>query len=400
MKQNSGVKQIYPDNLFEVKNMSQHKILITGGAGFIGSNLALHLVKHGYEVTVLDNLSEQIHGADPETSSPLYRSIIGHVHFIKGSVTSFEDWKKAIEGIEVIVHLAAETGTGQSMYQISKYVETNIGGTALMLDLLANHKTSVKKVVIASSRAIYGEGKYISKELGVVYPTHRSSTEMDAGNFEVTYPGTTEPLELVATDEDSKIHPSSVYGITKYNQEQMVMTVCTSIGISSVAFRYQNVYGPGQSLTNPYTGILSIFSTLIRNNKPINIFEDGKESRDFVYIDDVVAATFLGIEKEEANGQVFNVGTGVATTVSEVAALLVELYEAEVPIHISGNYRLGDIRHNYADIQKIGKLLSFNPQVQFKDGLKLFTEWVKVQEIQNSKYEDSINEMKEKGLLK
>lgn len=380
--------------------MSQHKILITGGAGFIGSNLALHLVKHGYEVTVLDNLSEQIHGADPETNSPLYRSIIGKVHFINGSVTSIEDWKKAIEGMDVIVHLAAETGTGQSMYQISKYVETNIGGTAIMLDLLANHKTSVKKVVIASSRAIYGEGKYLSKELGVVYPTHRSSTEMDAGNFEVTYPGTTEPLQLVATDEDSKIHPSSVYGITKYNQEQMVMTVCTSIGIAPVAFRYQNVYGPGQSLSNPYTGILSISSTLIRNNKPINIFEDGKESRDFVYIDDVVAATFLGIEKEEANGQVFNVGTGVATTVSEVAALLVELYEAEVPVHISGNYRLGDIRHNYADIQKIGKLLSFKPQVQFKEGLKRFTEWVKAQEIQNSKYEDSINEMKEKGLLK
>ncbi len=380
--------------------MSKHKILITGGAGFIGSNLALHLLKHNYEVTVLDNLSEQIHGANPEKTSPLYQSIQNKVHFMKGSVTSVEDWKKAIGDNEIIVHLAAETGTGQSMYQISKYVDTNIGGTAMMLDILANNKTSVKKIVVASSRAIYGEGKYLSKELGVVYPSHRSAEQMDAGNFEVSYAGTTEPLQLAATDEESKVHPSSVYGITKYNQEQMLMTVCPSLGIAPVAFRYQNVYGPGQSLSNPYTGILSIFSTLIMNNKPINIFEDGKESRDFVYIDDVVAATFLGIEKEEANGQVLNVGTGVATTVSEVAHLLVELYDAKVPVQITGNYRLGDIRHNFADIKKIENLLSFKPAVEFKAGLKKFTDWVNAQQIPTSKYEDSINEMKEKGLLK
>ena len=376
------------------------KILITGGAGFIGSNLALYLLKKGYEVTVFDNLSEQIHGADPGMSSPLYNSIKDKVYFIKGTVTEVEDWQKAIGENETIVHFAAETGTGQSMYQIKKYSNVNVGGTAIMLDILANNKTKVKKVIIASSRAIYGEGKYISPELGVVYPGHRSSENMNAGNFEVTYPGTKEALQLVATDEGSKIHPSSVYGITKYNQEQMVMTVCPSLGIAPVAFRYQNVYGPGQSLSNPYTGILSIFSTLIKNNKPITIFEDGKESRDFVYIDDVVNATFSGIEKEEANGEVFNVGTGVAITVSEVASLLVELYGSAVPVQVTGNYRLGDIRHNYADIQKIERLLSFKPAHDFKTGLKKFTDWVNSQEIQQSKYEDSINEMKSKGLLK
>jgi dTDP-L-rhamnose 4-epimerase len=380
--------------------MSKRKVLITGGAGFIGSNLALQLLQHGYEVTVLDNLSEQIHGFDAETTSPLYRSIKDKVQFIKGTVTSVDDWKKAIADNEVIVHLAAETGTGQSMYQVSKYVEVNIGGTAIMLDLLANNKTDVKKVVIASSRAIYGEGKYISKEVGVVYPEHRTAALMDAGNFEVTYPGATSPLQLTATDEDSKIHPSSVYGITKYNQEQMVMTVCSSIGIAPVAFRYQNVYGPGQSLSNPYTGILSIFSTLIKNNKPINIFEDGKESRDFVFIDDVVKATFLGIEKEEANGQIFNVGTGVATTVEEVASLLIEFYDLLVPLQVSGNYRLGDIRHNYADISKIKNVLGFTPEVDFKTGLKKFTDWVNEQAVQSSKYEESIHEMKAKGLMK
>lgn len=380
--------------------MSKRKVLITGGAGFIGSNLSLYLLQNGYEVTVLDNLSEQIHGADAEATSPLYQSIKDKVRFIKGTVTSVEDWEQAIADNEVIVHLAAETGTGQSMYQVSKYVDVNIGGTGIMLDILANNKTQVKKVVIASSRAIYGEGKYLSKELGVVYPAHRTAALMDAGNFEVTYPGATTPLQIMATDEESKIHPSSVYGITKQNQEQMVMTVCSSIGIAPVAFRYQNVYGPGQSLTNPYTGILSIFSTLIKNKKPINIFEDGKESRDFVFIDDVVHATFLGIDRDEANGQVFNVGTGVATTVDEVASLLVEYYNIQVPLQVSGNYRLGDIRHNFADISKIEKLLGFKPLVDFKTGLKRFTEWVNAQEVQSSRYEESISEMRSKGLLK
>ena len=380
--------------------MSKSKILITGGAGFIGSNLALFLLQKGYEVTVLDNLSKQIHGSDSEKTSPLYASIKGKVNFIKGSVASAEDWNKAIAGNETIVHLAAETGTGQSMYQIKKYTDVNVGGTAIMLDILANHKTSVKKVVVASSRAIYGEGKYISKELGTVYPCHRSEKDMDAGNFEVTYPGTKEPLQLVATDEESKIHPTSVYGITKYNQEQMVMTVCPTLGIAPVAFRYQNVYGPGQSLSNPYTGILSIFSTLIKNKKSINIFEDGKESRDFVFIDDVVRATYLGIEKPEANGEVFNVGTGVAITVFEVANLLVGYYDAQVSLQVTGNYRLGDIRHNYADINKIETLLSFKPQYDFKTGLKRFTDWVDSQQVQKSKYEDSIREMKSKGLMK
>lgn len=376
------------------------KILITGGAGFIGSNLALYLIEKGYEVTVLDNLSEQIHGTNPEHNSPLYNSIKDKVHFIQGSVTSVEDWNKAIGDNETIVHYAAETGTGQSMYQIKKYTDVNVGGTAIMLDILANNKTNVKKVVIASSRSIYGEGKYLTAAEEIVYPDHRLSVDMDAGNFEVTYPGTKGPLQLVATDEQSKIHPSSVYGITKYNQEQMVMTVCPSLGIAPVAFRYQNVYGPGQSLSNPYTGILSIFSTLIKNNKPINIFEDGKESRDFVYIDDVVKATFLGIKNDRANGEIFNVGTGIAVTVSEVASLLVEFYGTTVPLQVTGNYRLGDIRHNYADTSKIEKRLSFKPAFDFKTGLKKFTDWVNGQEVQQSKYEDSINEMKSKGLLK
>jgi len=374
-------------------------VLITGGAGFIGSNLALKLIAKGYSITVLDNLSEQIHGDDPATTSPLYRSIADKVNFIKGTVASVSDLEKAIKGQDMIVHLAAETGTGQSMYKISHYIDVNIGGTALLLDLLTNTKHTVKKVVVASSRSIYGEGKYHSKKLGFIYPEHRSDAEMQGGNFEVTYPGA-DDLELVATDEESKIHPSSVYGITKQNQEQMVLTVCKAINIAGVALRYQNVYGPGQSLSNPYTGILSIFSTLIKKGQEINIFEDGKESRDFVFIDDVVAATILALENSAADHQVFNVGTGVPVDVLEVVKELTTNYGVPVKSRISGNYRLGDIRHNFADMTKINKALGFTAKTSFKDGIKQFTDWVSQQQLGASKYEESITEMREKGLLK
>lgn len=374
-------------------------ILITGGAGFIGSNLALKLIERAYTVTILDNLSPQIHGEDPKNTSPLYRSIKGKVNFIKGDVTNIEDWKKAIYGQDAIIHYAAETGTGQSMYEVNKYVNVNVQGTAILLDLLVNTENTIKKIVVASSRSIYGEGKYLSKELGYVYPKHRLESDMEAGDFEVKYPNS-QTLELVATDEDSKIHPSSVYGITKQNQEQMVMTVCPTIGIAPVAFRYQNVYGPGQSLSNPYTGILSIFSTQIKNGNGINIFEDGKETRDFVYIDDVVEATILGLEKDEANGEVFNVGTGVATDVITVAKTLKSSYGIEVPLTVTGNFRIGDIRHNYADLKKIEAALGFVPKVSFKEGIGHFTSWVDTQEIKEDNYERSISEMKQKGMYK
>lgn len=381
--------------------MAIKKILVTGGAGFIGSNLSLKLLSKGYEVTILDNLSKQIHGANPDKTSPLYNSIKNKVHFIEGSVTNREDWLKAIDSVDCIVHLAAETGTGQSMYEIEKYVGVNIGGTALMLDILTNTNHTVKKVVVAESRAIYGEGRYYSKELNqFVYPTERSEAAMRAGDFEVKYKGCDSPLKLVGTTEDSIIHPTSVYGITKQVQGQLVHLVCPSIGIASVSYRYQNVYGPGQSLSNPYTGILSIFSTRIRNGNGINIFEDGKETRDFVYIDDVVDATILGIEKEEANGHVFNVGTGVATDVLTVARTLIEKYEIDVPVTISGNFRLGDIRHNYADITAARTILGFEPKWSFSDGIGEFVKWVNEQGVQEDKYEASIEEMKKKGLYK
>lgn len=375
-------------------------VLVTGGAGFIGSNLALKLVEKGYNVTVLDNLSKQIHGVDPILTSPLYNSILGKVRFIHGSVTSRDDWMKAIQGQDVIIHLAAETGTGQSMYEIQKYVDTNIGGTALMLDILTNIRHSVKRVLVAESRAIYGEGKYYCESCGDVYPLERKGEDMEKGDFDCHCPNCRRPVKIVATSEDSVIHPSSVYGLSKQVQGQLVHLVCPIIGVDSVSFRYQNVYGPGQSLHNPYTGILSIFSTRIKNHNSIIIFEDGRESRDFVYIDDVVDATIRGLEVPEANGHVFNVGTGVATDVLSVARILCKEYGVEVPIYVKGNYRLGDIRHNYADISLARRILGFEPKWSFQAGIERFANWVNRQAVQEDKYDSSIEEMKMKGLFK
>ena len=376
--------------------MQYKNILITGGAGFIGSNLALKLIEKGYKVTVLDNLSPQIH----TSNSPLYNSIKDKVRFIKGTVLSYDDWKNALEEIDVVVHLAAETGTGQSMYEIEKYTDVNIKGTSIFLDILANEKHSVKKMIVASSRAIYGEGKYECSSCGIVYPNERKDEDMSKGDFTVKCPRCNTNAKLLATDENSKIHPSSIYGITKQVQEQMFMVMGKTLNIPAVAFRYQNVYGAGQSLSNPYTGILSIFSTRIKNGNDINIFEDGKESRDFVYIDDVVDATILGIEKDEANYEVFNVGLGLAIDVNKVASTLVKEYKSNSKISISGNYRLGDIKDNYADLTKIQTKLGFKPKVDFEEGIKRFTKWVNAQEVVEDQYEKSINEMKEKGLYK
>lgn len=375
-------------------------VLVTGGAGFIGSNITLKLLDKGYQVTVLDSLSKQIHGLQPSSTSPLYRKIKDKVKFIKGDVCCRDDWEKALDNIDYVIHLAAETGTGQSMYEIKKYVDTNIGGTALLLDILTNTHHHVKRVVVAESRAIYGEGKYRCPLCGDVYPLERKDEDMAKGDFECKCPKCGRNVNLVATTEDSAIHPSSVYGIAKQVQGQLVHLVCKAIGVESVSFRYQNVYGPGQSLSNPYTGILSIFSTQIKNHHGLNIFEDGKETRDFVYIDDVADATILGMEVPEANGHVFNIGTGTAIDVLTVAQTLCDKYKIHVPIKISGNYRLGDIRHNFADISLARKILGFKPKWSFPDGISEFTKWVNEQEIYEDKYENSIIEMQKKGLYK
>lgn len=374
-------------------------ILITGGAGFIGSTLALSLVADGHRVRVIDSLAPQIHGADP-WASPLFRSIQGKVEFFHGDVTNRDDLLKVLAGIDTVVHLAAETGTGQSMYAIRHYADVNIGGTTLLLDLIANQPFPVKKLVVASSRAVYGEGKYHCDTHGTVFPNTRTESNMSRGDFSVHCPACGAVAELLPSDEETPVRPSSVYGITKLAQEQMALTVGRALGISAVALRYQNVYGPGQSLLNPYTGILSIFSTRIRNGNGINIFEDGKESRDFVYIDDVVAATRAAIDFESTSSEVFNVGSGIATDVLTIATTLQKLLGTKVPTEISGQYRIGDIRHNVADLTKIRAALGFEPSVSLEEGLGRFVRWVMGEQVHVCRYEDSLKELTAKGLFK
>ena len=372
-------------------------ILITGGAGFIGSRLCEKLFDQGNNITVLDNLSEQIHG---NGESFLFNKIKDKCTFIKGDVRDKNDWAHAIKNQQIIIHLAAETGTGQSMYEVEKYTNVNVIGTSHMLEILANSNHNVKKIIVASSRSIYGEGKYNCKTHGVQYPSKRKEEDMKKGEFNPKCSMCNSTLNLLPTDEQSKIHPSSIYGINKQQQEQMVMLMGESLSIAPVAFRYQNVYGPGQSLSNPYTGILSVFSTRILNGNNLDIYEDGEETRDFVYIEDAVDATILGMEKEEANGNIFNVGSGVSTRVLDVANTLKRLYNSEINITVSGKFRLGDIRHNFADLSKSKDILGFTPKYNFERGITEFVNWVKTQEVMEDKYEKSIQQLKNKGLIK
>ena len=373
-------------------------VLVTGGAGFIGSHLVKKLYQLGHNITVVDNLSEQIHTSNPEIS-PLYLSIKDKVKFIRGSVNDLDIMIKALRNQNIIFHLAAETGTGQSMYEVDKYVSTNIGATSQILDFLGQESHECSRFIIASSRSIYGEGKYEDKDGSSCYPPHRSLKSLENGIFEITNTDGS-PMKLLPTSEDSMIHPSSVYGITKQVQEQLVMTVCPLLEIEPVALRFQNVFGPGQSLTNPYTGILSIFSNLIMNGQEINIFEDGLESRDFVYIDDVVNSLILAAESSKAAGGIFNVGSGVPTTVKTVAESLIKLFDKDIPIKVSGNFRLGDIRHNFACLNSINSELGFKPSISFEEGLSKFVEWAKKIGPSDSGYAESLAEMKSKGLFK
>lgn len=375
-------------------------VLITGGAGFIGSRLALQLKAQGYKVTCLDNLSLQIHGADPEKTSATFKKIKNEVQFIRGDVRSRQDVIKSLEGINYVVHLAAETGTGQSMYAISNYCDVNIQGTAVLLEEIAQRKENIKKVVVASSRAIYGEGQYQCAQHGIQFPESRTDKNLKNKKFEHFCSQCQKELSLVPTEEQAFAKPQSIYGVTKLTQEQLVLTMAKSLQIPAVALRFQNVYGEGQSLSNPYTGILSIFSTRARENKPISIFEDGLESRDFVYIDDVVQSIILSLESNHADQRIFNVGSGVATSVNEVVQAITKFFKSESKVTVTGEYRIGDIRHNIAHLGRIGNELKFKPTVFFAEGIQRFLNWVAEQDKAQDNYEKSLEELRTRGLLK
>jgi dTDP-L-rhamnose 4-epimerase len=375
------------------------KVLITGGLGFIGLSLARTLVRRGMTVRLLDNLSPQIHGLDPQ---PEMGSLLAdaRVEVMPGDVCHRPDWVVALRDVASVVHLAAETGTGQSMYRIGDYTSTNVLGTALLLDVLANDRHEVTKLVLASSRSVYGEGAYECARCGLVYPPMRSAAGLAAGQWDPLCPVCCRPIRPAATPEIAKTSPASIYAATKLAQEDLVRIAANALGIPFLIFRLQNVYGEGQSLNNPYTGILSIFSSRMRRGKPIVLFEDGQESRDFVHVSDVTEAMALGLLGSGGDGLTMNVGSGIPVSVDTVARTLKKHFNDSSTLVMSGQYRLGDIRHNYADIATISRALGFVPRVALEEGIARFVRWVRTQPIAEDGLDRANRELIERGLMK
>jgi len=373
-------------------------VLVTGGAGFIGSHLVPKLLASGCQVRVLDSLSPQIHGVIPRDLEWLSGE---GIEFLRGDVTRRCDWEAALVSVDAVVHLAAETGTGQSMYQVARYNEVNSQGTALMFDVLgkmADHK--VKRVVLSSSRSIYGEGAYVHPQSGArVYPLARSGEQLQQSQWEPACPETGVGLELVATHETDLVSPASIYAATKYAQEDLVRIGCQSMGIGYAILRLQNVYGERQSLNNPYTGILSIFSTKIRRGSELPLFEDGEESRDFVHVEDVTDALLAGLLVSNSPNTAINVGSGIATSVRTVAEELSRAFGKTPNVVVTGQFRIGDIRHNYADIQRLEKLLGITPKVDLAQGLQRFAQWVSSQPLPEDLLEKANQELRDRKLM-
>jgi dTDP-L-rhamnose 4-epimerase len=378
-------------------NDFQRNILVTGGAGFIGLNLSRALIKRGANVCILDNFSPQIHATDVLPSD-----LAGNVKLIKADIRDRDAMRRALSGVDSVVHLAAETGTGQSMYEIDRYFSVNVQGTATLLDLLQNDDCgkSLRSIVVASSRAVYGEGAYQCPAHGMVFPEQRGRERMSGGAFEPVCPVCGSPVSLLPTPESAPFMPMSMYGLTKQVQEQAVLLFARTRGINGFALRYQNVYGPGQSLKNPYTGILAVFSNLARQDQPIDIYEDGLESRDFVYIDDVIEATVRSLNYSGQFVGALNVGAGQATSVMTVAQEIKSFFGSDSTIKVSGAFRMGDIRHNIADVSKLEKVLGFVPSVSFKHGLSNFLGWATGQAPEDkAAYLRSVSELAARGLM-
>lgn len=373
--------------------MATRRVLISGGAGFIGQHLTLRLRAAGWQVVWLDNMDPQVHGDQPVEPPPEQQP---H-HHVRGDVTRAEDWLAALDGVQAVVHLAAQTGTSQSMYQVHHYTQVNVGGTALLWDLLTNQAHKVKQVLLASSRAVYGEGAYrCEQSCGQVVPTMRTRAALAQGLWEPACPRCGGPLAVMATPEDSAPNPASLYACSKLAQEQISRTMGQALGIPVTALRLQNVYGPGQSLRNPYTGVISIFSNQLRQGLPVNIYEDGAESRDFVFVADV--ADIFAQALEQPAHRLLNVGSGVATSALAAAGTLKDLWSSRSPIVISGEYRVGDIRHNWADIARLRRVWPHWSPTPLPQGLGHFVAWARTQPVFRDGLPQAMAELRAKNL--
>jgi dTDP-L-rhamnose 4-epimerase len=375
------------------------RVLITGGAGFIGSRLANHLASQGHSVVVVDNLSSQVHSIDRKFAIDNL-ALKPEVEFVLGDIMDSDLMHRTISGVDSIYHLAAETGTGQSMYEIGKYTKVNVTGTGMLLDVISSSKVDVKRIILTSSRAVYGEGKYFCQNHGNKFPKSRNIEDVSAGIFEPKCDECSGALIPRPTDEDANLNPNSVYGITKLSQEQLVINYGHSRDIPTFAFRLQNVYGPGQSLINPYTGIISIFSTRIMNGGRIQLFEDGSMTRDFAYIDDVVKMISKPIEMEIKESGSINIGSSTSTSVASLLDALQDKIGKRVEVTTTGSFRIGDIRHNTADMSKFNRIFGEYRPTPLEIGLDQFINWANSQPRGIDEYEKSLKELINKRILK
>jgi dTDP-L-rhamnose 4-epimerase len=365
-------------------------VLITGGAGFIGSHVADALLARGYGVRLLDNLDAQVHGNTRHF--PAY--LASDVEAVHGDVRNAGDVARALEGVSAVYHFAAAVGVGQSMYQIARYTDVNNRGTAVLLEALLEHP--VRKLIVASSMSVYGEGQYRADGREVA-PLPRSLEQLKRGDWEVR-DADGRPLEPVPTREDKTIAPQSIYALSKLDQETMCLLFGRTYGVPAVALRFFNVYGPRQALANPYTGVLANFAARYLNGNAPNIFEDGLQKRDFVHVRDLAQACLLALETPAAD-IALNIGSGNAYTIVEIAQRLARVLGREdIEPQISGRYRAGDIRNCYADITGATQVLGYRPSIALDDGLAELGEW-----LADSESEDhgatAVSELQARGLV-
>lgn len=370
------------------------KVLITGGAGFIGSHTCDALVKAGHQVRILDCLDPQVHGPQADIPGYLPQSI----EFMFGDLRFMTDCLSALDGIEAVLHLAARTGVGQSMYDIHDYVETNVKGTATLLEAIVKSKTQVKRFVLASSRAIYGEGLYRCKEHGKCHPVTRSRQKVAQGCYEILCSICGSEMQPIPTPEDCPPSPQSVYAWTKVHQENYCQWAAETFSIPMVILRYFNVFGSRQSLKNPYTGVVSIFYSLLKAKRSLSMYEGGKPIRDFVHVNDIVQANLLALERYETIGRKFNVGTGHPNTIADVALALGNAMGISPKLEDRGEYRVGDIFACYANLEEATTYLGYSPKVHLAEGMEEFVNWAQ-NEHSTNQYDKTVAELSTYGLI-
>ncbi len=369
------------------------RVLITGGFGFIGITLAKVLVELDYEVTLLDSLTVQVHGEIPAFEAP------AGVKCVRMDVRELADRPEVLEGMDVVYHLAAETGTAQSMYRVVHYVDVNEVGTAALIEGIGKCVRRPKHVVLASSRSVYGEGAYVHESSPgiLVVPQSRTKEQLVAGEWEPV-DGQGRVLTCVPTPENLGFFPGSIYAASKAAQELLLQAASTALGFRLSIFRFQNVYGEGQSLQNPYTGIISIFFNRAAQGIEIPIYEDGRESRDFVHVSDIVWGLVNVVKADLPSATVMNLGAGQPTSVLSLVDDLLAATGCNVPVRVTGQFRLGDIRHCYADTTRAKTLLGYSPQVSLREGLRRFAAWASSQPRHDDKLEKATEELRKKGL--